>query len=133
MKKHIAISGELGTGKSTLAILIGKQLGLEVFSTGEFQRRIASSMGLSTLELNEAAMRREDVDRLVDGEAKKLASLADAPIVFDSRMAWHTVPECFRVRLVADPRVSAKRAFMRRHATEEYVSIDQAEQHLFKR
>lgn len=133
MRKHLAISGELGTGKSTLSVLIGERLGLQVFSTGGFQRRMASSLGLSTLELNEAAMGRADVDRLVDGEAKKLASLADAPIVFDSRMAWHTVPDCFTVRLVADPRVSAERAFTRRHLTEEYDSIDQAEHRLLRR
>jgi CMP/dCMP kinase len=133
MRKHLAISGELGTGKSTLAVRIGEQLGLEVFATGEFQRRIASSMGLSTLELNEAAMRRADIDKVVDGEAIKLALLADAPMVFDSRMAWHTVPNCFRVRLVADPRVSTARAFGRKLATENYSSIEEAERHLLKR
>lgn len=133
MVKHLAISGELGTGKSTVAHLIGERLGLRVFSTGEFQRAMARAEGLSTLQLNEKAMVRGDVDKLVDGEALRLATEAKDPVIFDSRMAWHTVPDCYRVRLVADPAVSAARAYSRGHVTERYSSVAEARENLGKR
>lgn len=123
---HIAISGELGSGKSAVAGALSAALGAEVVSTGAIHRAIAASRGESALETNLAAESDEEIDRRIDGELVRRGEQAD-PIVFDSRMAWHFVPGAFRVHLVVDPQVGADRMHGRSPTdVERYESVAEA-------
>lgn len=124
--RHIAISGELGSGKSAVAGALSQALGAEVVSTGAIHRQIAASRGESALETNLAAESDEEIDRRIDGELVRRAE-QDAPIVFDSRMAWHFVPEALKVHLVVDPAVGAARMLGRSPTdVERYTSVEEA-------
>ena len=134
MNAHIAISGELGSGKTSVATAIAAHLGLEMFSTGEMQREIARSMQLSTLDLNRRSESDLSIDEAVDGEVRRRAAESTSPMVFDSRLAWHTIGNAFRVRLIADPHVAVERIHRGRKSLEEsYESVLQAEESLLKR
>jgi cytidylate kinase len=124
--RHIAISGELGSGKSVVAAAVAASLGAEVLSTGAIHRQIAASRGESALETNLAAEDDEEIDRRIDGELVRRAQ-QDDPIVFDSRLAWHFVPEALTVHLVVDPAVGAARMLGRSPTdVERYADLEEA-------
>lgn len=124
--RHIAISGELGSGKSVVAAALAAGLGAEVVSTGAIHRAIAASRGESALETNLAAERDEEIDRRIDGELVRRAQQDDT-VVFDSRMAWHFVPRALKVHLVVDPAVGAGRMLGRSPTdVERYGSVEEA-------
>lgn len=125
--RHIAISGELGSGKSVVAAALAEGLGgVEVLSTGAIHRAIAASRGESALETNLAAESDEEIDRRIDGELVRRAE-QDETIVFDSRMAWHFVPGALKVHLVVAPVVGAARMLGRDPTdVERYASVEEA-------
>jgi amino-acid N-acetyltransferase len=123
-ERHVAISGDLGSGKSSVADLLGGELGFKVVSTGGLQREIAASLGLSTLEANLLAETDQSIDNRVDAVTRELAA-EPAGIVFDSRMAWHFVPGALKVRLVVDPLAAAERILGRAPGqAESYESLE---------
>lgn len=98
MKKEIiTINGFPGSGKSSTANLVAKTLGFERFSSGDFMRKIAVDMGLTINELNIKAETDESIDIEIDNEVRKAGELNQ--IVIDSRMAFHWIPESFKVYL----------------------------------
>lgn len=124
--RHVAISGELGSGKSAVASALADALDAEVVSTGAIHREIAASRGQSALQTNLAAEEDEAIDRAIDGELQRRASLPEVT-VFDSRLAWHFVPNAFKVHLVVDPSVGAARMASRvATAVETYASVAEA-------
>lgn len=124
--RHVAISGELGSGKSAVAGALARALDAEVVSTGAIHRQIAASRGQSALQTNLAAEEDEAIDRAIDGELQRRAGLPEAT-VFDSRLAWHFVPDAFKVHLVVDPSVGAARMASRvATAVETYADVDEA-------
>lgn len=131
---HLAISGDLGSGKSSVAAGLAEALGFEVVSTGAIQRGIAAEMGLSVLEASLLAEVDPMIDDRIDGTTVRLAREAVEPIIFDSRMAWHFAPGAFRVRLTVDPAVAAHRIMGRGPgATEQYASLAEAAERIRER
>ena len=125
-RRAIAISGALGSGKSSVARLLAERLGLEFVSTGDLHRAIASGRKVSTLELNKLAEHDQRIDDEVDDVLRGLA-VAGTPVVVDSRMAWWFIPDALSVHLTVAPEVGAERMHSRRGQTaEEYTSQDEA-------
>lgn len=124
--RALTLSGELGSGKSEVSVRLARALGARRVSTGEAQRAIADSRGVSTLELNRLAESDPTIDDEIDGVFRSLAATPD-PLVVDSRMAWHFLPRSYKVHLVVDPAEGATRVLGRTgsHA-EHYESVAQA-------
>jgi CMP/dCMP kinase len=124
--RAIALSGELGSGKSEVSARVARALGARRVSTGEAQRAIAEKRGISTLDLNHLAETDPTIDDEIDGVFRALAA-TPRPLVVDSRLAWHFLPMSYKVHLVVDPRAGASRVLHRTgsHA-EHYESLDQA-------
>ena len=89
--QSITITGHLGSGKSTIAKMLSKELGFTHYSTGDAQREIARQMGLTTLELNHLADHDASIDEKIDGVFKTLDASGKAYVI-DSRLAWHFMP-----------------------------------------
>lgn len=106
-RAQICITGTLGSGKSTVGRSLADILKWGYVSTGSVQREIAQSQKLSTLELNRIAETDPAVDAHVDRVFQNLRSKDN--IVVDSRMAWHFLPNSFKVRLVLSPALASKR------------------------
>lgn len=108
MKKEIiTINGFPGSGKSSTANLVAKTLGFERFSSGDFMRKIAVDMGLTINELNIKAETDENIDIEIDNEVRKAGELNQ--IVIDSRMAFHWIPESFKVYLELPQEIAKER------------------------
>jgi len=126
IRRHIAINGELGSGKSSVARRLAEAYGMRLVSTGDVQRAMAESFRMTTLETNLLAEQDAMIDARVDGVTRDLGSSQD-PIVFDSRMAWKMVPVAFKVRLIVDTQIAAVRLYKERSSTVEgYSSVDEA-------
>ena len=126
MSRTVALSGELGSGKSSVSQLLADALEARRVSTGEAQRRIAAQRGISTLELNRLSETDPQIDEEIDSVFRSLAD-AGEDLVVDSRLAWHFLPAAFKVHLVVEPAEGARRVLDRRDASaERYSSLAEA-------
>ena len=111
---HISITGKLGSGKSTVAKKLVELYGFEIFSTGAILRAAAAERGMDLLDLNKELNSKLDSDRSMDDlidhtTIRVAAERKDDLLIFDSRMAWHFVPDSFKVFVTVDPCVAAER------------------------
>lgn len=108
MKKEIiTINGVPGSGKSSTADLVAKELGFDRFSSGDFMRKIALERGVSLNKLSALAERDKSIDEAIDNEVKKLRKQEGT--VIDSRLAYHFIPESFKVFLDLPMEISKER------------------------
>lgn len=123
MTRRISITGDIGSGKTTIAALVGQRLGLTPLSTGGIQRRLAASLGIDTNELNRRAEADPAIDEAIDDH---LRALPAGPLVVESRMAWRFVPETLKVFLYTVPQVAAERILAASRNDERYADLSDA-------
>jgi cytidylate kinase len=128
-KLNITITGDLGSGKSSVAKVLCKLLNLNYFSTGVIQRQIAKEKGLNTLELNYFSENNLDIDKYIDDQVIKLNDEPDS-FILDSRMAWHFIRKSFKIYLTVDPIVAAQRVIADNQREGEPVIEDAKEKSL---
>lgn len=133
MKKVICITGELGSGKSTVGKLLAEKLEYGYYSTGAVFREIADKLGVTVYELNRMAENDESIDKKIDSKLAQMGHTCDE-IVVDSRMAWFFIEDSFKVRLTAALDESARRVIKEgRKGCESYQNIQEAEEGLRER
>ena len=119
----ISITGKLGSGKSTVCNLLKERYGFEIYSTGAFQREVARSMGITTLELNKRLREDPSLDYVIDDAVKKLSiERAQDKLIFDSRMAWHFAEKSFKIFLTIEPCEAARRVMLNQRGCEEFYA-----------
>jgi cytidylate kinase len=107
-KTIITITGDLGSGKSTVSKKLADTLGARRYSVGEAHREIAKVRGLSTLELNRLAEKDPSIDKEIDSVFKGL-QMTQENLVVDARMAWFFLSDSIKIKLIASPVVAARR------------------------
>jgi predicted cytidylate kinase len=131
--RSIVINGDLGSGKSTVTTELATRLGMRRVAMGDVHRAMAKSRGMTTLELNQHAELDKAVDDDVDQVQRDLAASGEE-LVVDSRLGWHFFQGAFKVHMIIDPAVAARRVTARpASAVEGYASLEQAEESLRKR
>ncbi len=128
----ISITGDVGSGKSTVARMVADALQCELVSTGAIQRQIAAEAGISTLRLNEISMADRSIDDRIDDHLRALGR-SSRSIVIDSRLAWFFVPNSYKVYITVDPVIAAQRLTSARRAEEPYASVMEALQASLRR
>jgi len=123
MKKIIVMSGDIGSGKSSVAIELKQLTGFEIIGTGTIQRAIASKRGLTTLELNEISQTDRSIDDEIDAYVIETGKNQDR-LIMDSRLAWHFIPSAFKVFLAVDAVVGAERVFNASRHDENNASLE---------
>ncbi len=123
----ISITGDLGSGKSTVAKIMEKGMPFEYLSTGKVQRKLALEMGLTTLELNRLADKDPSIDEKIDALFMEIIDDGFNYIV-DSRLAWFFLPNSFKVYLQTDIHTAAERIMKdKSRKTESYeTTLDAA-------
>lgn len=120
---NITITGDIGSGKSTVAKELAKRLSMSIVDTGQLYRKYAQDKGLNVLEQNKS----EDwsIDHLIDEELIELGKMKDNQI-FVSRLAWHFVRNAIRIYLVVNPMLAACRiAEDKTRNSESHTSIEE--------
>jgi CMP/dCMP kinase len=132
-RRSIAISGDLGSGKSTVSVELSRRLGLRRVSVGDLHRELARSRGMSALQLNRHSERDAAIDAHLDQIQQELARTGE-PLIVDSRLGWFFFADAFKVQLKADPTVAAQRVLARPATkTEAYASLEVAQRRLRER
>lgn len=122
---HITITGNLGSGKSTISQIIRDKYGFEIYSTGTIQRKLAKELGKTTLEMNELMCSDPKYDHMIDEATTRTAKEnLSKRLIFDSRLAWNFVEASFKVFVTVSLELAAKRVYhdCNRGLVEEYSS-----------
>lgn len=129
---HITLTGNLGSGKSTICKILESKYGYEIYSTGKVQRKLAEDLGISVLEMNQLMCKDHKYDNMIDDTTAKIAKEnPDKLIVFDSRLAWNFVETSFKVFLSVSLDVAANRVYAdNRGDVEKYSNVLDAKNQL---
>lgn len=130
--KHITLTGNLGSGKSTICKLLEGNYGYEIYSTGKVQRSLAEELGISVLEMNQKMCEDHSFDKMIDNTTARISrENPEKKIVFDSRLAWNFVERSFKVFLSVSLTVAAERVYQdNRGNVERYISKEDAKEQL---
>lgn len=108
-KKIITITGETGSGVSTVAQILADSLEYKRFSAGGLFRNIAKQRNLTVDNLNEFANQSKVLDREIDTLIRRLGEGRE--IVLDARLGYYWIHDSFPVFLKVDPGIAAQRIF----------------------
>ena len=122
MKQIIALSGDIGGGKSSVATALQQLTNYEIIGTGSIQRSIAQQRGVTTLELNKISQTDRSIDDEIDNFVINLGKTRDK-LIIDSRLAWHFIPDAFKVFLSVEPMIGAERVFNALRSDEHNPSL----------
>jgi len=111
----VTISGQIGSGKSTIAKLLAEKLDWEYFGMGKMRRRAAEEMEISLEAFNKLGETDRSTDDLVDNFQIELGKMRDN-IIVEGRLSWFFIPESFKIFFVCDPRIASERIY------QEYLS-----------
>ena len=129
----ITISGRAGSGKSTIAKLVAKKLGLKHFSSGDFMRQMAKERKISLLELSKLAEKDSSIDKELDERQIKFGKEQD-DFVIDGRLSAFFIPNAdFRIFLDADKKTRAERILRDARAEEKGRSLEDIEERIEER
>lgn len=104
----ISLSGDLGSGKSTIAKRISEELKIPRFYAGQFFRELAKERGITTIELCELGKKDPSIDKATDAKVKEIADkLSD--FLVESRTAWHFIPDSIKVYFKVNSKEGARR------------------------
>lgn len=136
-KQIITINGFPGSGKSSTADLVAKELNFKHLSSGDFMRNLALKRNISLNELSTKAEDDPEIDKSIDDEVRKVKEMDK--VVIDSRLAFHWIPESFKVYLdlpteIAKDRIASNlKTNKLRQESEGSSSVEEIYQKITKR
>ena len=132
MTKIISLTGDLGSGKSTVSNLLIERLNYDYIYTGKIQREIANRYNMTTLELNQYAETHPEIDEEIDSTFKSLNDSTN--LIVDSRLAWFFIPKSFKIFLKTNLMISANRISNdNQRKSEKYSSKEEAVNNIIAR
>jgi len=108
----ITIFGNPGTGTSTVGRLLAEKLKYEFKSSGNMFRDMAKELGMSVYELDTLAQKDSQYDIALDKLVAEYGKTHDN-FIFESRLAWHFIPDSIKISLVCDEKYAARRVAQR--------------------
>ena len=129
-----SINGQLGSGKSAVCDFLKEQYGFLIYSTGQVHRQLAKERGFTAIQFNEFLKTDTEIDDFIDKSCIRFSEEnRGADIIFDSRLAWHFIPDTFKIFLMVSPQIAADRVFKTRIVEEKYKTKDDALAELINR
>ena len=133
-KRIISISGDIASGKGTVAEILLKKLNYTIYKNGEYFRSLAQEMNMSVTEFNQYVDKHPEIDRQIENKATEYSKTHENYII-DARLGWYSVPNSFKVYLSVDLEEAAKRALgdAKRKTTENFSTIEEQKADIMRR
>jgi len=94
----IAVSGQVGAGKTTYAKKLAKDFNLRYVSNGELFRQLAKEHGVSLLEFHKMAEENPEYDKMVDERAIEEAKKGN--VVIDGHLAAWVLSDIANIKIL---------------------------------
>lgn len=104
----VTVSGSPGAGKTAIAKRLAEALGYSFSSIADIRRRVSRERGVSASELEQTGENEYWTDDEIDEYLEEMGASYDN-VVIASRFGFHLVPGSFKVLLVCDPAIAARR------------------------
>ena len=132
MKLKITITGDLYSGKSSVAKGICEAMDYTYFSVGELQRKLAVEKGMSIIEYNDYVF-QNNLDHEIDCRTVTIG-IENDDFIFDARLAWHFIPQSYKIYFKVDIDIAVERAMQsKRGKSENYTSRQEAKERIIVR
>ena len=128
----ISLTGDLGSGKSTVSEILKNRFNAEIVSVGKVQRKFATELGMNICEFNVYQQTHPEFDTLLDTRISEYENV-EGNFIFDSRLAWHFVPDAFSVYMKCGYEESARRIMAANRTDEKFESVEEAEKSIRRR
>ena len=106
---NITLTGDLGSGKSSVSKILCSK-GYDYVTVGKLFREEANRRGVTVEQLNKMAETDPQIDATVDNMQTEMGKLKDNTI-FDSRLAFHFVPDSYKVYMMVNLHEAASRIY----------------------
>jgi len=110
----LSISGVPGSGKTSVAKILAKRLGVTFYSIGGLRGKMALERGMTIDELNKIGEIDATTDTPVDDYQRELGKTEDN-FVIEGRLSWHFIPHSYKIFLQCELREAARRIYLARH------------------
>lgn len=106
----ITITGDEGSGKSTIAKLLAEKLNMKSYYVGGMRREFAEKRGMTLAEYNKLGETDESTDKEVDQWQEKLGKNEDNFII-QGRTSHFLIPQALKLYFKTSEKVGAERAW----------------------
>jgi len=119
----ITISGNAGSGKSSVGKMLAIKLGYNYYAMGKLQRMEADKLGVSITELGEMEKKDPSIDYRIDENQRELGENEDN-FIMDSWLGANFIPHAYKIFLAGSPKVRAERRMKQK--PDLYQNIEEA-------
>ena len=128
----ITITGDLYSGKSSVAKGVCEEMDYTYYSVGELQRKLAVEKGMTIMEYNDYVF-QNNLDHEVDNRTMAIG-IKNENFIFDARLAWHFIPNSFKIYFKVDIDSAVQRAMKsKRGKSENYTCVVEAKERILGR
>jgi cytidylate kinase len=106
----ITITGDPGSGKSTIGKKLEEALGYKRYYIGQIRRDAAKAKGMTLAEYNKYGEMHPETDVEVDEYQKELGQKED-DFIIEGRTSWFLIPQSLKIYVKVDPYEGARRIF----------------------
>lgn len=131
----ITITGKPCSGKGSISKYLCDKYNFEYICTGDMFRELSKKYGYQNiLHFQKAHDKIKEIDKIIDNKIEQIGKTRiDEDIIIDSRLAWHFIPNSFKVFVDIDWDTAADRLLKSNRETENVQSLSSAKQTLIDR
>ena len=124
----ITITGKPCSGKGTVSKQFCETYNFKYICTGDMFREFSKQLGYTDiLSFQENNKHIKQIDKLVDDKTIEIGKTQiNENIVIDSRLAWHFIPNSFKVFIDIDDQTAGERLLNANRETEKAKSLSEA-------
>jgi len=122
MNKQIIISGNAGSGKSTIGMLLSKETGIPFISAGQIIRNKMREMKMDIIQFQDFCKNNPNMDIEIDNYMVNYLSKLNS-FIADYRLGFHFFPDAFSILLNVSDKIAIDRIKNRKSEEEKFFDL----------